>query len=399
MEIKVNMIEAVALAIVVLFVGVFLKRKIKFFERFCIPAPVIGGLLFSFITLAGYCTDIFFFTIEENLKSIFMLAFFTTIGYGASFKRIKRGSKDLVILMVLVVILIILQDIIAFAIAPVFDLHPLLALCTGSVSMVGGHGTALAWGPEFEKIGIVGASGVAVAAATFGLVAGSLIGGPIGRRLIERNKLLDKQQTVDYNENTVSEENKTEKKLSKNGVIHGIYQIALAMGIGSVLSTFLQSIGLLFPIYVGALVVAALLRNISDFSGKFKIDFAEIDVIGQACLAIFLSMALMTLKLWQLAELAVPMLVMLFAQILLMIMFAYFVIFRFLDKDYDSAVITAGVCGFGMGATPNAMANMEALTFRYRPSPKAFLIVPIVGVMFADIINSAFILILVNIFK
>jgi ESS family glutamate:Na+ symporter len=397
MEIKVNIIEAVALAVIVLYLGVFCKRKIKFLDRFCIPAPVIGGLIFAVISLIGYCADLYTFVIDLTLQKIFMLAFFTTVGYCASFKSIQRGSRDLVVLIILVVVLIILQDTIAFALAPVFDMKPLLALCTGSVSMVGGHGTSIAWGPIIENTGIIGASGVAIASATFGLVAGSLIGGPIGRRLIERNRLMEKQAIPD-DEKIIIEAEKSDKHLSKDNIIHGIYQIALAMGIGSVLSTYLESKGLLFPSYVGALVVAALLRNVADFSGKFKINFVEIDVIGQACLSIFLAMALMSLKLWELADLAIPMLVMLFAQTLLMVVFAYFVVFRFLKKDYDSAVITAGVCGFGMGATPNAMANMEALTQHYRPSHKAFLIVPIVGVMFADIINTAFITVFVNIF-
>ncbi|MDR0754409.1 MAG: sodium/glutamate symporter [Prevotellaceae bacterium] len=398
MEIKINVVEAVALAVAVLYLGVFCKRKIKFLYRFCIPAPVIGGLIFSVISLFGYSTGAYTFVIDVLLQKIFMLAFFTTVGYCASFKSITQGSVDLIILTILVVFLIILQDTIALALAPLFDMQPLLALCTGSVSMVGGHGTAGAWGPIFENAGIAGATGIAIASATFGLVAGSLIGGPIGRRLIDRNNLLIKQSVHNDDKQIAVEAEKSEKHLSKNSIIHAIYQIALAMGIGSVLSTYLESTGLLFPPYVGALVIAALLRNIADFSGKFKINFVEIDVIGQACLSIFLAMALMTLKLWELADLAIPMLIMLFSQTALMIIFAYFVVFRCLKKDYDSAVITAGVCGFGMGATPNAVANMEALTQRYRPSHKAFLIVPLVGVMFADVINTLFITLFVNVF-
>ncbi|MDR1348809.1 MAG: sodium/glutamate symporter [Prevotellaceae bacterium] len=397
MELKINTIEAVALAVAVLYLGVLCKRKIKFLYRFCIPAPVVGGLIFSIVSLIGYCTGAYMFVIDILLQKIFMLAFFTTVGYCASFKSIRRGSRDLCILIILVSVLIFMQDAVAFALAPLFDMKPLLALCTGSVSMVGGHGTSIAWGPVIEKTGIIGASEVAIASATFGLVAGSLIGGPIGRRLIERNRLMEKQ-AVPEDEKIIIEAEKSDKHLSKDSIIHGIYQIAIAMGIGSVLSTCLESMGVLFPPYVGALVIAALLRNISDFSGKFKINFVEIDVIGQACLSIFLAMALMSLKLWELAELAIPMLVMLFSQTALMIMFAYFVVFRVLKRDYDSAVITAGVCGFGMGATPNAMANMEALAHRYRPSHKAFLIVPLVGVMFADVINTAFITVFVNIF-
>ena len=393
------MVESVAIAVAVLYLGVFCKRKVRFLDKFCIPAPVVGGLIFAIASLIGYITGTFIFIIDNTLQNIFMVAFFTTIGYCSSLKSIKRGSKDLVMLVILVTVLIILQDVLAIILASVFDLHPLLGLCTGSVSMVGGHGTSLAWGPVFEKAGIVAATGVAIAAATFGLLSGSLIGGPIGRRLIERNKLLEKQDVVNRNENVISKED-TDKKISANNLIHSIYHIAIAMGIGSILSTFLEGLGLMFPSYVGALVVAVILRNIADFSGKFKINTVEIDVIGQACLSIFLALALMTsLRLWELADLAIPMLIMLFAQTMLMILFAYFVIFRFLKKDYDSAVITAGVCGFGMGATPNAMANMEALTSRYRPSPKAFLIVPLVGVMFADIINSSLILIFVNVFK
>jgi ESS family glutamate:Na+ symporter len=397
MEIKINTIEAVALAVAVLYLGVFCKRKIKILYRFCIPAPVVGGLIFSIISLIGYCTGAYVFVIDILLQKIFMLAFFTTVGYCASFKSIKRGSKDLIVLIILVTVLIFLQDVIAFSLAPLFDMKPLLALCTGSISMVGGHGTAVAWGPVFENIGIAGAKGIAIASATFGLVAGSLIGGPIGRRLIERNNLLVKQSVSD-NEQIMTDAGKTDKHLSKNNIIHGVYQIGLAMGTGSVLSSYLEGAGLMFPPYVGALVVAALLRNIADFSGKFKINFVEIDIMGQACLSIFLAMALMTLKLWELADLAIPMLIMLFSQTALMIIFAYFVVFRCLKKDYDSAIITAGVCGFGMGATPNAIANMEALTQRYRPSNKAFLIVPLVGVMFADVINTIFITFFVNFF-
>ena len=390
---EINMYQTLAVAVVMLYVGTWLKKRIQFLETFCIPSPVVGGLLFAIVSCILYTSGIISFAFDETLKTVCMVAFFTSVGFQANVKVLKTGGVSLLIFLGCVCALIFAQNFLAVALSGVLNISPFIGLCTGSISMVGGHGTAGAFGPVLEDLGLVGATTLCTAAATFGLVAGSLMGGPLGRRLILGKDLLKTAIKADETP-LVEEEKKHERSVSMYAP--AAYQLALAMGIGTVVSMLLSKTGMTFPIYIGAMIVAAIMRNYSEFTGAFKVHIGEINDIGGICLSLFLGIAMITLKLWQLAELALPLVVLLVGQTTLMFIFAYFVIFNVLGRDYDAAILSAGSCGFGMGATPNAMANMQVLTAKFAPSVKAYILVPIVGSMFADFINSLTITFFIN---
>ena len=392
-SVSLDMYQTTAIAVVMLYVGQGLKQRINFLDKFCIPAPVVGGLLFAIISCALYVSGTLEFQFDETLKNVFMVAFFTSVGFQANVKILKNGGLSLLIYLICVVVLIVGQNFLAMTLAKFVGVDALVGLCTGSISMVGGHGTSGAFGPVLEGLGLEGASTFCTAAATFGLVAGSLMGGPLGRRLILGKDLLKTAVKADETP-LVEEEKKHERSVSMYAP--AAYQLALAMGIGTVVSMLLSKTGMTFPIYIGAMIVAAIMRNWSEFTGAFTVHIGEINDIGGICLSLFLGIAMITLKLWQLAELALPLVVLLVGQTLLMFIFAYFIIFNVLGRDYDAAILSAGSCGFGMGATPNAMANMQVLTAKFVPSVKAYILVPIVGSMFADFINSLTITFFIN---
>ena len=387
MEIQIDMYQTLAVSVLVLILGQFLKKRINFLEKFCIPAPVIGGLLFAVLTCVCYSLGIAEFTFDDTLREVCMVFFFTSVGFQANLKVLKSGGKSLFIFLGLVVVLIVFQNFLALGVSKLLHLDPLVGLCTGSIPMVGGHGTAGAFGPVLEDFDVKGATTICTAAATFGLIAGSLIGGPIGKRLIDRKKLLD---TAVAEDDSILVEDEKKHERHTNMYAAAVFQLIIAVGIGTIISELLTKTGLTFPIYIGAMIAAAVIRNIGEYSGKFDIYMGEINNLGGSCLSLFLGMAMITLKLWQLAELALPMIVMLAAQ-------TYFVVFNVMGRDYDAAVLSAGTCGFGMGATPNAMANMQAICDRYVPSVKAYLIIPLIGSLFADFLNSLVITFFINI--
>ena len=394
MEIQIDRYQTLALSVVVLMLGQFLKQKINFLEKFCIPSPVVGGLIFSVLTCILYSTGVVEFTFDDTLREVCMVFFFTSVGFQANLKVLKSGGKALAIFLGLVIALIFMQNLLAVGVSHLIGLDSLVGLCTGSIPMVGGHGTAGAFGPVLEDFNVQGATTICTAAATFGLVAGSLIGGPIGKRLIEKKHLLDTIVTED--DSLLIEEEKKHERHS-NMYAAAVFQLILAVGLGTIISELLTKTGLTFPIYIGAMIVAAIVRNVGEYSGKFDIYMGEINNLGGICLSLFLGIAMITLKLWQLAELALPLMILLGAQLLLIFLYTYFVVFRVMGKDYDAAVLAAGTCGFGMGATPNAMANMQVLCDRYAPSVKAYLLVPLIGSLFADFINSLVITLFINI--
>lgn len=322
-----------------------------------------------------------------------MVFFFTSVGFQANLKVLKSGGKPLLIFLVLVIVLIITQNFTAIGLANLLGLDSLTGMTTGSIPMVGGHGTAGAFGPVLEDFGISGATTVCTAAATFGLVAGSLMGGPIGNRLIKKHNLLE---TIKNDDDTllVEEEEKHERHFSMYAP--AVFQLIIAVGIGTIFSKLLSLTGMTFPIYIGAMIAAAIMRNIGEYTGKITIHMGEINDLGGICLSLFLGIAMITLKLWQLADLALPLVILLAGQVALMFLFSYIVVFNVMGRNYDAAVLVAGTCGFGMGATPNAMANMQAICEKYGPSVKAYLIIPIVGSLFADFLNSLSITFFIN---
>lgn len=394
MKIQLDMYQTLAVSVLVLMLGSFLRRKINFLEKFCIPAPVVGGLLFAIFTCICYATRIAEFSFDDILKEVCMVFFFTSVGFQANLKVLKSGGKSLAIFLGLVLTLIISQNLLAVGISKVLGLNPLIGMCTGSIPMVGGHGTAGAFGPVLEDFNIHGATTICTAAATFGLIAGSLVGGPIGKRLIEKKNLMSTVVTED-DSLLVEEEKKHERHT--NMYAAAVFQLILAIGLGTIFSWLLTQTGMTFPIYIGAMIAAALFRNIGEYSGKFKIHMGEINDLGGICLSLFLGMAMITLKLWQLASLALPLIILLAVQVILICFFTNFVVFRVMGRDYDAAILAAGTCGFGMGATPNAMANMQVLCDKYVPSVKAYLIIPLIGSLFADFINSLTITFFINI--
>lgn len=387
------MYQTLAVAVGVLYLGGFLKKKIKFLETFCIPAPVVGGIVFALLSCLLHGLGIVEFQFDETLKTVCMVMFFTSVGFQANLKVLKAGGKSLVVFLLCLVVLIFTQNFVAVGISKLMGISPLVGMCTGSIPMVGGHGTSGAFGTVLEDFGIKGATTVCTAAATFGLIIGSTMGGPIGRRLILKHDLL---KTAVAEDPSILEEDEQKHHRSVSMYAPAAYQLAIAMGIGTVLSWLLSMTGMTFPIYIGSMIAAAFMRNIGEYGGKIHIHMGEINDIGGICLSLFLGIAMITLQLWQLAELALPMIILLLAQVVLMAVFSYFLVYNVMGRDYDAAVLAAGTCGFGMGATPNAMANMQALTEKFVPSIKAYMLVPIVGSMFADFINSLVITAFIN---
>lgn len=393
-KLSLDMYLTLALAVLVLYLGSFLKKKIKFLDTFCVPAPVVGGLIFAVLACILYATKIVEFVFDESFKTICMIIFFTSVGFQANLKVLKKGGAALVVFLLCVVALIFCQNSLAIGLSKVLNINPYVGLCTGSIPMVGGHGTAGAFGLVLEDLGQSGATTLCTAAATFGLIMGSLMGGPIGRRLITKKDLL-KTVAVEDASILVEDEKKHHRKASMYAP--AAYQIAIAMGLGTIVSVLLSKTGMTFPVYIGGMIVAAFMRNIGEYTKKYTVHMGEINDIGGICLSLFLGIAMITLKLWQLTDLALPLLALLGAQTIFMALFSYFVVFNVMGRNYDAAVLSAGTCGFGMGATPNAMANMQAITDKYAPSFQAYLLVPIVGSMFADFINSLVITLFINI--
>ena len=388
-----DMYQTVAVAVLALFIGVMLKERIKFLTTFCIPAPVVGGMIFAVIFCILYASGIIEINFDETLRNVCMVMFFTSVGFQANMKVLKSGGKGTFIFLALLLLLIILQNTLAVGLSKAIGINPLIGMCTGSIPMIGGHGTAGAFGPLLEDMNVEGATTLATAAATFGLVTGSLMGGPIANSLIKKKNLTD---TAVYEDDSMLVEEEIKHRREVSMYAPAVYQLTLAMGIGTVISFILSKTGMTFPVYIGSMIVAAVMRNISEYTDKFRIHMGEINDLGSICLSLFLGVAMITLKLWQLATLALPLFILLAGQTVLMFVFARFIVFKLMGSDYDAAVLAAGTCGFGMGATPNAMANMQAVTEKYLPSVKAFLIVPIVGSMFADFLNSLTITFFIN---
>lgn len=397
MELNLNIYETMALVSTIFYLGKYMRWKVSTLIKFCIPPAVVGGFIFALLTLLLHISDIITLNLDMTLQNLFMTTFFTSIGFTASFKVLKQGGKQVIIFLGLAALLVILQNSVGVTLASLFNLNPLLGLCTGSIPMIGGHGTAGSFGPMLEEMGVAKATTVSVASATFGLIMGSIIGGFVARNLIIRYKVKTTHDESSNNQpvevGDFNEENPN--ILSFKKLMNAACFLFIAMGIGSLISKLIQTSGLTFPSYVGAMLVAATIRNVYDIRKK-EIYEKEIETIGGLSLSFFLTMALMGLKLWQLFDLALPLLIMLIAQVLLVGIFAYFIIYRIMGKNYEGVVFASATCGFGMGATPNAIANMDELTNRFGFAHTPYFVVPIVGGLFIDFVNSAIITIFIN---
>lgn len=396
-----NSYQTLAVGILLYYLGKWLKTRIKFFQTYCIPNPVIGGVLFALINLALFEAGTGAIKLDTVQQSFFMNMFFTSVGFSASYALLKKGGRDVVILTILCAVLISCQDIIGVGLASVLGLQPLLGLCAGSIPLVGGHGTSGAFGPMLEQLGVSRANTVAIAMATFGLICGSLMGGPVAHRLLEKFHLHStKEDQEGANEKAQSMEENASLAMTPENFMLATGEILVAMGIGTIVSKFFTSVGLTFPGYIGSMIIAAIIRNISDHAnGSLPVPMQEIGTVGDVGLNIFLSLAMMSLRIWELFDIAGPLAIIAVCQTIFMALFTTFVVFNVMGKDYDAAVEVSAVCGFGMGATPNAMANMSAITANYGPAPRAFFAVPLVGAMFIDFANSGILMIFINLFK
>ena len=398
LTINLDSILTLALAVIVLLVGYGVKNRSAFLRKYCIPAPVVGGFLFMFITFIGYKTNSFNFAYENVFQSTFMLAFFTTVGLGANLKILKSGGKLLIIYWLLCGLLSLVQNTIGIGVSKAVGLESAYGMLASSVSMIGGHGAAMSYGSTFAKMGYEQAPVVGAAAATFGLIFGVLIGGPLGRRLIVKNDL----KPIDDNFDSSALDNlfKEEKvELTNLDVIKNVAAIIICMALGTLVSKQIgKLIDMDFPDYVGAMFIAVILRNINEKTHFYKFNGNLVDGIGDVMLNLYLALALMTLKLWELQDLMGGVLVVLICQVIFMLIYAYFVVFRVLGKNYDAAVMCAGLCGHVLGATPSSIVNMTAINEEYGMSRKAMMIVPIVGAFLVDIIYQPIVLTFIKTF-
>ena len=412
MEVTLNGYYTLILATLVLLLGRFLVTKIKFLEDFNIPEPVAGGLVAAAIVYSLNLIWGYSFNFNQALQTATMLMFFASIGLSADFGRLKAGGKPLLIFTIVVSVFIVLQDVVGVGMASALGLDPLLGLVTGSIALTGGHGTAGAWGVVLEEqYGVVGATTLGIAVATYGLVAGGLVGGPVARRLINKmgikpapinpnqsdiEKLAGQQSLYSTKHDEDSDDRHEEmfekpdniRLITASSTIESLALFAGALAFADLMTIVAEGTAFELPTFVWALAGGVIIRNALTMVFNFDMFDRAIDVIGNASLSLFLAMALLSLKLWELTDLAGPVLIILLVQTAVMIAYAYFVTYRVMGKDYDAAVLAAGHSGFGMGATPTAIANMQAVTDRYLPSPKAFLIVPMVGAFFVDIVNA-----------
>ena len=399
-SIELDMIQTAGIGALALLVGMVLTRRVSFLQKFCVPSPVSGGIIFSLITLMLYGCFHVEVSFDGTLKDVFMVAFFTSVGFQSDLKVIKKGGKPLAIMLGLLVVVIALQNLMPMGVTRLMGVDPLIGMAAGSISMTGGHGTAGGFASVLEAMGLHGAGTIGMAAATFGLIAGSMIGGPLAERIIRKKLTHEQMQPQDdeidpamagIESDEASPTGRT-KRVSTNEqefqqYAKATYCILLVMGAGTLMSWLLSKTGVTFPTYFGALVLAAIARNTLGFisykeDGKWEkaeklLDMERIISVGNISLAL-------------------PLIVILAFQVLMMALFVYWVAFPLLGRNYDAAVLCAGMCGFGLGATPNAMANMSAVCYKYRYTVKPFLIVPIIGAMFADLINTGMITLFLN---
>ena len=396
-QIALNMYQTAAIAMMLFVLGRFLTNRVEFLRKCCIPAPVVGGLIFAIVHLCLYMGGIVEFTFDSNVKDFFMTLFFTSVGYTACFRLLKKGGKKVITFLLVAIVMVCLQNVLSSILAGVFGWDLRLGLCTGSIPMVGGHGTAGSYGPLMEDMGIESANVIAIAAATYGLVAGSLMGGPTARGIINKYNLKSTESETGVELNDMSEADREKaERVDVDSFTNAAILLIVASGLGTLLTAALNGIEInignfhfsfTFPTYIGAMLIAAVIRNFCD-AKNIVLPSRALDLWGNVSLSIFLAIALMSVALWQLASVAVAMIAMLAAQTILMYFYARFVVYNIMGRDYEAAVMTAAFCGFGMGATPNAMANMQAVTKRFGPAPQAYFIVPLVGSLFIDFFNG-----------
>ena len=410
---KFDLVLTLALAALFLFIGVFVQRSVRPLARASIPAAAIGGLLFAALVALLRARGTLGIALDISLRTPLQIAFFTTIGFGATLSLLNTGGRRMVFFFIIASMAGVVQNVAGMGVALALGAPAALGIICGSLTLLGGPATGLAFTEQFEQLGVPGAGALIIASATFGIFVSSLLGNPVAAALIRRYRLAapqskedslwpvderpnhrDDAQRVDERERVAG--SGAESSLTGDELLRNLLILLVVMGIGALLGAGLSRVGVTLPAYVGAMVVAACVRNFDDRFGWMRLDMRAVSALGAIALALFLVIALMDLKLWQLAGLAVPMLVILCVQVVLMIIYAVFVTFLLMGRDYEAAVMASGHIGFGLGITPNAVANMEALTGRYGAAPRSFLIVPIVGAFFIDFSNALIITVFAN---
>lgn len=392
MSIQFSSYYTLILAVVVLLVGKLLVRKIRWLADFNIPEPVAGGLVAAALSLVLHQVFDFRPSFDGSLQTAFMLVFFSSIGLSANFAKLRAGGMGLVVFLLIIVVFVGVQNSVGVALASALGLDPLVGLIAGSISLLGGHGTAGAWGVVLEQEhGVRGAMTLGMACATFGLIIGGLIGGPIAKWLIGRHGLSGPQPDTRAGSHELAptfEFPHERRMITADAAIETLAQFAACLAFAEFMTQFTKGTAVQLPTFVWALGGGVIIRNVLDYVFHFEVFDRAIDVFGNAALSIYLAIALLSLKLWELADLAGPLVIILAVQTVVIALYVVFITFRFMGSNYDAAVLCAGQCGFGMGATPTAVANMQAITNQYGASHKAFLIVPMVGAFFIDLVNA-----------
>ncbi|CAG9427096.1 sodium/glutamate symporter [Providencia alcalifaciens] len=376
-------------ACLALLIGMIVVKISPFLQKNHIPDAVVGGFIVAIVLLivdkaAGYT-----FSFDTSLQSTLMIAFFSSIGLSSDFSRLIKGGKPLVILTLAVTILIVIQNAVGMGLAVMLNESPFIGLIAGSITLTGGHGNAGAWGPILaDKYGVTGAVELAMACATMGLVLGGLVGGPVARHLLKKVTIPTATEQEKETILEAFEQPAVKRKINANNIIETISMLIICIVAGSYISELVKDTPLHLPTFVWCLFVGIIIRNVLTHVFKHEVFEPTVDVLGSVALSLFLAIALMSLKFGQLASMAGPVLIIIAVQTVVMVLFACFVTFKMMGSDYDAVVISAGHCGFGMGATPTAIANMQTITRAFSPSHKAFLVVPMVGAFLVDITNS-----------
>ncbi|TKB50334.1 sodium/glutamate symporter [Ferrimonas sediminicola] len=391
--IVINELESLMIAIVVLFLGYFINGRVEVLRRYNIPEPIVGGLIVAGIIalLHRWGMD---FQFSLAVKSTLMKMFFATVGLAASFKLLAQGGSRVFLFLGLATVFILIQNGVGVGLSSLLGLDPLLGLVVGSITLSGGHGTGAAWAQTFASEFGLQTLELSMASATFGLVMGGIIGGPVAQRLIRKHALKSsfgegENHHIEHPDLVTYSDHEQDRITSKNS-IEVLFILLLCVASAAHIKAYVDGFGidwLRIPDFVYALFVGVVITNLCEGTGIYKINNETVDALGTISLSLFLAMALMSLKLWELLDLALPMLVILCAQTVILAMFAYFVTFRVMGANYDAAIISGGHCGFGMGATPTAVMNMGSLVSHHGPSPQAFMVVPVVGAFFIDITN------------
>ncbi|AXY25747.1 sodium/glutamate symporter [Suicoccus acidiformans] len=383
---NISSVLTLAIAGIMALIGYKIVERVGFLRKYCIPAPVVGGFIVMLINLLGHSTNTFVINFDNAYQSFFMLAFFTTVGLGASFNLLKIGGKALIIYWLLSSFLAVMQNTVGVTVGNAIGLDAAYSLLASAIPLVGGHGAALSYGTTFQEMGYEAGPLVGAASATYGLISAVLIGGPLARHLIEKYRLKPSGVLETMHED-VLEVNQGEKTLTAFDILANVTMILLSMGLGQIISQWIGDlIGMQFPEYVGAMLVAVIVRNVYDRFEFFNFNYDLIDRIGDVALNLYLSMAMISMALWELSGLFGGVIIVLVVNTIVTVLLVYFLSFKVLGKDYDAAVMIAGQIGHGLGATPTAMVNMNTITQRYGPSHKAYIIVPIVGAFLVDII-------------